>query len=296
MSTYRGNRRSSPAPRPGSASRPHGRWPARRNVTLAVRNTAAGEKVADRDRETPRRAPPPRRRRAAPTSPPCRAFAARGRTAAPPGEQRRVHGDAVRPTPTGWELQFATNHLGHFALAPACTRRSPRPVAPGSSRCAPAATCAHRWSSTTSTSSVASTTRVLAYGQSKTANVLFAVEATQPLGRRRHHANAVMPGGIRTTSGIWIADVDVVHGAVRARRTHAEDRRAGCRDLGPAWRPRRGWRGSAAGTSRTAPKLGSSTGAVHREPAASHATPSTRPTPNGCGTYRCGWRGSDARR
>jgi NAD(P)-dependent dehydrogenase (short-subunit alcohol dehydrogenase family) len=37
-----------------------------------------------------------------------------------------------------------------------------------------------------------------AYGQSKTANVLFAVELTRRLGGRGITANAVMPGGILT--------------------------------------------------------------------------------------------------
>ena len=84
-------------------------------VTLAVRDTAAGERVRRRDRRRrPGRAARPRR----------------------PGIGRRVRRGAwdgplhllvnnagvmalpeLELTPEGWELQFATNHLGHFALA-----------------------------------------------------------------------------------------------------------------------------------------------------------------------------------
>jgi NAD(P)-dependent dehydrogenase (short-subunit alcohol dehydrogenase family) len=57
-----------------------------------------------------------------------------------------------------YEMQFATNHLGHFALALGLQTRLPRRMAPASSRSARAATCARRWSSTTSTTTSASTT------------------------------------------------------------------------------------------------------------------------------------------
>ena len=101
-------------------------------------------------------------------------------------------------TSRGWELQFATNHLGHFALAlglhdalaeaddarvvslsSSAHLRSPvvfddlhfreRPYDP--------------W---------------LAYAQSKTANVLFAVEGTRRWAADDITVNAVMPGGIRS--------------------------------------------------------------------------------------------------
>ncbi|HWO58757.1 MAG TPA: SDR family NAD(P)-dependent oxidoreductase [Umezawaea sp.] len=101
-------------------------------------------------------------------------------------------------TSRGWELQFATNHLGHFALAlglhdalaeaddarvvslsSSAHLRSPvvfddlhfreRPYDP--------------WQ---------------AYGQSKTANILFAVEGTRRWAADGIAINAVMPGGIRT--------------------------------------------------------------------------------------------------
>ena len=85
-------------------------------------------------------------------------------------------------TPQGWEMQFATNHLGHFALA---TGLHDALAAVGGARVVSATSSAHLrspivfddihfnereyepWS---------------AYGQSKTANVLFAVEADEALG------------------------------------------------------------------------------------------------------------------
>jgi NAD(P)-dependent dehydrogenase (short-subunit alcohol dehydrogenase family) len=62
-------------------------------------------------------------------------------------------------TPQGWELQFATNHLGHFALAAGLHRALAAASGAASSRSAPEPTCARRWSSTTSISSTAPTSR-----------------------------------------------------------------------------------------------------------------------------------------
>jgi NAD(P)-dependent dehydrogenase (short-subunit alcohol dehydrogenase family) len=48
------------------------------------------------------------------------------------------------------------------------------------------------------TSCVVLTTRFFAYGQSKTANVLFAVEASKRWANDGITVNALMPGGVRT--------------------------------------------------------------------------------------------------
>ena len=101
-------------------------------------------------------------------------------------------------TPEGWEMQFATNHLGHFALA---TRLHGALAAAGSARVVSVSSSAHLRSPV-----VFEDIHFLerpyepwaAYGQSKTANVLFAVEATRRWAGDGITANALMPGGIRT--------------------------------------------------------------------------------------------------
>jgi NAD(P)-dependent dehydrogenase (short-subunit alcohol dehydrogenase family) len=96
----------------------------------------------------------------------------------------------------GWEAQFATNHLGHFALV---NRLWPA-IAPGGARIVSVSSRAHhfsgmRWDDVQWTRGY---DKWEAYGQAKTANVLFAVE----LDRRGRDAGvrafALHPGGILT--------------------------------------------------------------------------------------------------
>jgi NAD(P)-dependent dehydrogenase (short-subunit alcohol dehydrogenase family) len=97
----------------------------------------------------------------------------------------------------GWEAQFATNHLGHFALV---TRLWPRLVTGGGARVVSVSSAGHRrsdirWDDLTFASGY---DKWAAYGQAKTANVLFAVE----LDRRGRDAGvrafSLHPGGIMT--------------------------------------------------------------------------------------------------
>ena len=101
-------------------------------------------------------------------------------------------------TPEGWELQFATNHLGHFALALGLHDAL---VADGAGRIVAVSSAAHRRSPVVF-EDIHFERRAydpwLAYGQSKTANVLFAVEATRRWAGDGITANALMPGGIVT--------------------------------------------------------------------------------------------------
>ena len=106
----------------------------------------------------------------------------------------------LRVTPDGWELQFATNHLGHFALA-----RDLRDAlaAAGKARIVSLSSRGHLRSPVVFDDINFSSRpydRWEAYGQSKTANVLFAVEATRRWGELGITANAVHPGAIADTN------------------------------------------------------------------------------------------------
>jgi len=101
-------------------------------------------------------------------------------------------------TPEGWELQFATNHLGHFALANGLHDAL---VAAGSARVVSVSSAGHLRSPV-----VFDDINFLrrpydpffAYGQSKTANILFAVEASKRWADDGITVNALMPGAIHT--------------------------------------------------------------------------------------------------
>ena len=93
----------------------------------------------------------------------------------------------------GWEVRFATNHLGHFLLAQllldSMSTQGARlvVVSSASHKSHPVRLDdlqwqrrAHNWGS--------------AYGESKTANILFAQEATRRWAVRGVFANAVLPG------------------------------------------------------------------------------------------------------
>ena len=104
----------------------------------------------------------------------------------------------LRKTSDGIEQQFATNHLGHFALSLGlyCAL-----VSAGSSRIVVVSSTAHLISPVVFDDinfSFRPYDPWLAYGQSKTANILFAVEATQRWAKDGITANALHPGSILT--------------------------------------------------------------------------------------------------
>jgi NAD(P)-dependent dehydrogenase (short-subunit alcohol dehydrogenase family) len=106
----------------------------------------------------------------------------------------------LQRTPDGWEMQFATNHLGHFALAVGLHDAL---AAAGKARIVSLSSRGHLRSPVIF-EDVNFTSRPydpgLAYGQSKTANVLFAVEATRRWAADGITANAVHPGAIAATN------------------------------------------------------------------------------------------------
>ena len=121
-------------------------------------------------------------------------------------------------TDRGWETQFATNHLGHFALTT------------GLHDALAAASDGARIVSVSSTDHLSSPVHFddlhftrreydpwQAYGQSKTANVLLAVEATRRWADDGIVANALMPGGIMTNLQRHVS-ADVIEGWEKAQR------------------------------------------------------------------------------
>ncbi|HTJ40072.1 MAG TPA: SDR family NAD(P)-dependent oxidoreductase [Dactylosporangium sp.] len=104
----------------------------------------------------------------------------------------------LRRTPQGWELQFATNHLGHFALT---TGLLPALRAANGARVVAVSSSAHHFSPVVF-DDIHFERREYepwrAYGQSKTANILFAVEADRRWSGDGIRVNALHPGSIRT--------------------------------------------------------------------------------------------------
>jgi NAD(P)-dependent dehydrogenase (short-subunit alcohol dehydrogenase family) len=103
-------------------------------------------------------------------------------------------------TPEGWEMQFATNHLGHFALALGLHDAL---AAAGDARVVSLSSVAHLRSPVVFEDLNFSSRPydpLVAYGQSKTANSLFAVEATRRWASDGITANAVHPGAIAVTN------------------------------------------------------------------------------------------------
>ncbi|MEV4622503.1 SDR family NAD(P)-dependent oxidoreductase [Asanoa sp. NPDC049573] len=202
-------------------------------VTLAVRDVAAGARVARDVAASLRTA-----RDAAADAQVTRAAAADGRVADEVGRLAVAPLDLADPasvaafvagwsgplhilvnnagimatpllrTARGYELQLATNHLGHFALATGLHRAL---AAAGDARIVAVSSVGHvnagvdfddpnferraydRW---------------VAYGQSKTANILFAVEAAKRWAVDGITANALNPGRITSTNlGRHIGDI-----------------------------------------------------------------------------------------
>lgn len=99
---------------------------------------------------------------------------------------------------SGHEMQFATNHLGHFALAVGLHDAL---AAAGAARIVSVSSGGHLRSPVVFDDidyAFRDYDPFGAYGQSKTANVLFAVEATRRWAADGIVSNALMPGGIAT--------------------------------------------------------------------------------------------------
>jgi NAD(P)-dependent dehydrogenase (short-subunit alcohol dehydrogenase family) len=101
-------------------------------------------------------------------------------------------------SPDGWEMQFATNHMGHFELALGLHGAL---AAAGSARVVAVSSSAHLQSPVLFDDinfDFIAYSPFLAYGQSKSANVLFAVAADQRWAGDGIRVNAVAPGAMIT--------------------------------------------------------------------------------------------------
>jgi NAD(P)-dependent dehydrogenase (short-subunit alcohol dehydrogenase family) len=102
-------------------------------------------------------------------------------------------------TADGFETQFGTNHLGHFVLV----NRIASLIVPGG-RLVNVSSAGHRYSDVDLDDPNFERTPydpMIAYGRSKTANILFAVEFDRRHRARGVRATALHPGGIMTELG-----------------------------------------------------------------------------------------------
>lgn len=110
-------------------------------------------------------------------------------------------------TEDGFETQFGTNHLGHFVFV----NRIAKLIKDGG-RLVNLSSSGHRFADVDlKDPNFESTTYVpfLAYGRSKTANILFAVAFDKRHKDRGVRATAVHPGGIQTELGRYLSEEEI---------------------------------------------------------------------------------------
>ncbi|HEY3670709.1 MAG TPA: oxidoreductase [Acidimicrobiia bacterium] len=120
-------------------------------------------------------------------------------------------------TAEGFEMQFGTNHVGHFLLTCLLV---PQLLADPPSRVVNLSSGGHMGSDIVWDDvnyERREYEKFSAYGQSKTANILFSVELDRRLGDRGVHAYAVHPGMIATELGRHMSREDFQAMADRAK-------------------------------------------------------------------------------
>jgi NAD(P)-dependent dehydrogenase (short-subunit alcohol dehydrogenase family) len=121
-------------------------------------------------------------------------------------------------TAEGFELQFGTNHVAHFLLTCLLV---PALLAGAPSRVVNLSSAGHAGSDIVwddPNFERRDYDKFAAYGQSKTANILFSVELERRLGDRGVHAYAVHPGMIATELARHMTRDDMAALQERARR------------------------------------------------------------------------------
>ncbi|MGO9977437.1 MAG: SDR family NAD(P)-dependent oxidoreductase [Solirubrobacteraceae bacterium] len=128
----------------------------------------------------------------------------------------------------GWERQFATNHIGHFALTVGLHDALKAGAQDGrEARVVSLSSRGHLRSPIVFEDPFFSARpydAAMAYGQSKTANILFAVEAHRRWSSEGITANAVHPGAIFDTNlsrHMTPEELDRVWGGIRERQATA---------------------------------------------------------------------------
>lgn len=109
----------------------------------------------------------------------------------------------------GYEMQFATNHLGHFQLTVSVWESLKKS---GNARVVALSSLGHRVSGVDFSDpnfNQRPYDKWAAYGQSKSANSLFAVELDKRGEKHGIHAFAVHPGGILTDLARYLTDEDL---------------------------------------------------------------------------------------
>src|SRR5580692_3819295 len=122
-------------------------------------------------------------------------------------------------TEDGFETQFGTNHLGHFVFVNSIAK-----LIKDGGRLVNLASSGHRFSDVDLNDPNFETTPYdpfVAYGRSKTANILFAVEFDRRHRDRGVRATAVHPGGIATELARYMPD-----GAIEAWIQQVQEQRA----------------------------------------------------------------------
>ncbi len=122
-------------------------------------------------------------------------------------------------TAEGFEMQFGTNHVGHFLLTCLLV---PALLAGAPSRVVNLSSGGHVGSDIVwddPNFERREYDKFAAYGQSKTANILFSVELDRRLADRGVHAYAVHPGMIATELGRYMTRDDMAALQERAKRS-----------------------------------------------------------------------------